>query len=503
MSLLFQEPKSTVSPPSETDSRTTLGARVFQNTAAILTGRILSILFSAGAAILLTRYLGSEKLGQLGAIYAYLALFSWLAIFGLDAVLVREISREREEASSILHTGFVLSAICSVATTVLALLFAGVGGYGGHLRPLLAIAAIEILVGPFRLPGVILQVDLKQWYSAGINVFRQGLWLAIVAALVIFKAPLAYVIWGRVVTAIFEAVLLWIYGRRLLASTHTFLPDRARTFVRHCFPIAFTSLLAMIYLRIDQVMLHKMTTDSILGQYVAAVKFSELFELLPSALMSSLAPILSLAVVQELRFRNYLDRSFRYFMVLSAGLCVCVTLGARLIVLTLYGKQFLPAAPLLAVLIWSEVAIFFATVVVNALIASNLQRFLPLPTLLGAVLNIGLNLILIPRFAALGSAWATVASYTLGWMVCLVFFKQTRGLMWQGLRFAFPVSAMALFSVGASSLLPVHEIFRLFTGLVLFGAGIGITRIVRRDDLMYFWTALVRSFPLAGSTGSR
>lgn len=492
-----------MSPPPKIDSRTQLGSRVFLNTAAILTGRFLSIAFSAGAAMLLARYLGSEKLGQFGAIYAYLALFSWLATFGLDAVLVREISREREEASSILHTGVVLSAIFSVATTVLALLLAGVGGYGGHLRVLLAIAAIEILVGPFRLPSVILQVDLKQWYSAGINVFRQGLWLAIVAVLVIFKASLSYIILGRVVTAISEAALLWTYARRLLPSTHSFLPDRARTFVRYSFPIAFTSLLAMIYLRIDQVMLHNMTTDSILGQYVAAVKVSELFEMLPAALMSSLAPILSLTVTQEFQFRSYVDRSFRYFMVISAGLCVCVTLAARLIVWTLYGHQFLPSAHLLAVLIWSEVAVFFATVVVNVLIASNLQRYLPLPTLLGAVLNIGLNLILIPRFAAVGSAWATVASYTAGWMVCLVFFKQTRGLVWQGLRFALPVGAMALLAVGTSSLLPIQEIFRVITGLVLFGAGIGITRIITSDDLTYLWTGLARSFPLAGSRDSQ
>ena len=98
----------------------------------------------------------------------------------------------------------------------------------------------------------------------------------------------------------------------------------------HSFPIAFSSLLAMIYMRIDQVMLHKMTTDSILGQYVAAVRVSELFEMLPTALMFTLAPILAVSVVDPKKFRSYIDRTFRYFMVLAAGLCVVMTVGAPL-----------------------------------------------------------------------------------------------------------------------------------------------------------------------------
>ena len=49
--------------------------RVLQNTAALLGGRALSIVLAGGASIILARYLGSEKLGEFGAIYAYATLF--------------------------------------------------------------------------------------------------------------------------------------------------------------------------------------------------------------------------------------------------------------------------------------------------------------------------------------------------------------------------------------------------------------------------------------------
>ena len=82
-----------------------------------------------------------------------------------------------------------------------------------------------------------------------------------------------------------------------------------------------------------------------------------------------------------------------------------------MVVHVLYGNQYLPAGPLLAILIWSEIGVFFAAVVINIMIAKNQQSLLPVPTLVGAAVNVALNLVLIPRYAATGAAWATVISH--------------------------------------------------------------------------------------------
>jgi PST family polysaccharide transporter len=225
-----------------------------------------------------------------------------------------------------------------------------------------------------------------------------------------------------------------------------------------------------------------MTTDSILGQYVAAVRVSELFEMLPTALMFTLAPVLAVSVVDPEKFRGYVDRTFRYFMVLAAGLCVVMTVGAPIVVRVLYGKQFLPAAPLLAVLIWSEIAVFFAAVVANVMVARNQQNLLPIPTLAGAAINIGLNLVLIPRYAAMGSAWATLISYTLAWMAVLLFLKETRSVTWQGLRFALPIAALALVAIASASLVSSYLVRFLIASSVFAGA-IWMMDYIRKSDV--------------------
>src|SRR5258708_19585060 len=88
---------------------TSVGARVFQNTIVQLGGRGFSLLLSAAASILLARYLGQERMGEYGALYAYLGLYSFLATFCLEPILAREVSRRRSEATMIFHTGSMVA----------------------------------------------------------------------------------------------------------------------------------------------------------------------------------------------------------------------------------------------------------------------------------------------------------------------------------------------------------------------------------------------------------
>src|SRR5262249_41268629 len=153
-----------------------------------------------------------------------------------------------------------------------------------------------------------------------------------------------------------------------------------------------SALLAGIYLRIDQVMLHRMATDRDLGWYAAAVKISELFELLPAALLASFFPVLVVAATNRVLFERYVDRIFLMLLSTAGLLCTCLWVGSEWIIQLVYGRQFGPSAHMLAILIWSEIAVFFGSAVVNILLALNLQGFLIYPTLGGAVMNVVLNL---------------------------------------------------------------------------------------------------------------
>jgi len=464
----------------------TVGDRIFQNTFTLIAGGGVALLLSGVASILLARYLGNEQLGKYGALYAYLSLYGWLATFGLESILAREASKHREQAGGILLTGVLISTCFSLAATAFALILAPRFGYRGGLRLLLILAAMDqLILSPLRLPGIVFRVDLRQWYGVGIGLVRQGLWLVVLVLLAFLKASLTWVILGRLLCSAFEVALILIatHLRGFLSRPWQFLPSQAKEYVSYGFPIAVSALAVGIYHRIDQVMLHNMAGDTILGGYVAAVNVTELFGLLPVALMGSLFPILSQFASRDDRFDHYLKLSYRSMMAVVFGACAIVSPLAAPIIRLLYGPKFSSAAPLLAVVIWSEVPVFFGVVISNGLIAKNLQRYLPFSTCVGAIVNIVLNIFMIPRWGALGAAWATNISYSLAAILLFLAFPPTRPMAWVGVRISIRpfLLALPIALVFLGSPLPVFV--KLPVIAVGYGLGAWMMGIVQRSEI--------------------
>src|ERR1700730_6634619 len=122
--------------------KTAPATRIFQNIVTLIGGQGLNLVLSAAATILLARYLGTARLGEFGALYAYLGLYGWLSTFGLDSILARQVAQDRARAGSILLTGVCVSSLFAFGTAAIALLLAPLFGYSGSLRGLLIFASV-------------------------------------------------------------------------------------------------------------------------------------------------------------------------------------------------------------------------------------------------------------------------------------------------------------------------------------------------------------------------
>jgi O-antigen/teichoic acid export membrane protein len=474
-----------------------LGPLIFRNVLTLIGGQGLNLALSGAATILLARYLGATQLGEFGGLYAYLGLYGWLTTFGLDTILARQVAQNRGQAGSILLTGVCLSAGLAVVATVIALVLAPTFGYSVLLRPLLVFASVDILLlTPLRMPGIVFQVDLRQWYGVGINLVRQFVWLLALILLAAEHASLLWIIVGRSFCAVLEVALIFVAIRRksFLAGPWRVLSSEAKAYLSFGFPVAMSTLAVGIYHRIDQVMLHNMASDQVLGNYVASVRLTELVSLFPIAVMTSMFPILAQSAGKEALFRQYLRLSFRSLMAIVFGVCVFVTLFSGSIVRMAYGAKFAPAAPLLAVLIWSEVPVFFGVVMSNGLVAANLQNYLPLSTGVGAAVNIVLNLYAIPRWGAAGSAWATNISYTLAAILLFLAFRPTRSMAWLGLHVLVPPCLLALFVTAALKTIPLPGFPAFVAALAMSGLGAWLLGIVRKSDLEQLVRLITNNF---------
>ena len=479
-----------ISPPIAPPARGA-GSRVVRNASAVLAGRGLSLLLAGLASIVLARYLGAEKLGEFTAVYAYLTLFAWLSGSALTPAVVREVSQNRDQRGSIVQTGVLVASAFACGTFVIAVAVAPFVHFGGSLWPLVAIGSLEVfLLTPAILRGAIFQAELRQWYSSGSNLIRQILWLGLILWLFHLGAPLIYVVAGRLLAAAAEASLTWKLSRQFLAPPHQFLKPMANKLVRQGSVLAASALAASVYMRIDQVMLHWMTSDHVVGEYAVGVRVSELFEALPAAFISSLFPLLCAYALDRERFERYLAIGYRYMSLTAAAICVVITVAARPLVVLLYGANFSAAAKPLSILIWSEIAVFFGSVLTNGLLAKGREGYIIVAAMAGALANVVLNLYCIPRWQATGASWATVIAYSVSWFIALIPFGSIRDLLWPGLRTSVPIITTAVgISIGAR-FLGINTWMQLLAAIAAFALLAMLFGFVRRADLEILKNAL-------------
>jgi O-antigen/teichoic acid export membrane protein len=297
------------------------------------------------------------------------------------------------------------------------------------------------------------------------------------------------VILGRLGAAAVEAGLNFWKAQKFLGAQRKFLSPMARRLLHAGFVVSIVTIASTIYLRIDQVMLHSMAGDFVLGHYAAAVRVSELFEALPAAFGSALFPLLCISLTDAPRFRRNLDIGFRYMILAGAGLSVACCVGARPIMHLYGGAKYADSAPLLAVLVWSEIPIFFASTFSNGLMAAGLQKLAIWPAVSGAVVNIGLNLYLIPRWGALGASWATVIAYWLCWSIVFIPIRASREMFIIGLRLLVPITALALVVSGLAFLIPGSDWLRFGVGTAAFALLACLFGFARKQDLEFLRAA--------------
>jgi O-antigen/teichoic acid export membrane protein len=242
-----------------------------------------------------------------------------------------------------------------------------------------------------------------------------------------------------------------------------------------------------------------MSSDLILGGYVAAVNLSEIFSLFPVSLMDAIFPVLSRSARNEEDFERYLRFSYRALMALVFGVCAVAVPLSKPLTRLVFGAKYGASAPIFAALIWSEAAIFFGVVLKMGLIARNLQRYLAVSTVVGAIINIVLNLFWIPRYGALGATWATNISYAVASIFIYFIFRPTRKFAWLGLRISLPAFALSLVVSGVLTLSPLPLLLNLVLGIMLYVTGALLIGVIRRDELERLWRLMGSYLPSAHS----
>jgi O-antigen/teichoic acid export membrane protein len=377
--------------------------------------KALLMLIGFTTMLCLARVMGPNNFGSLNYLLAIIALIAPIVSLGLQSIVVRELINLPGEKDKIISTvigfrtmGAVLGAfICLVFAfldkslsdvDVLSLYILAIGSVFNGLNELELWFQAKVaasIVAKMRTLVLTLFSVLKV-----VVVFNTDSVMAMATVFAIEQLVLGlgfltmyYIDSGKLKISQFD----WSYGVALLKQSIW---------------LVLSGVAAVVYLKIDQVMLGQMVGRESVGVYAVAVRVSEVWYFFATAIVISVFPsLLSLRQKDLGKYYSRLQTICDLLLVSALMVAICVTLLAPLVIPVLFGEAYRDSALLLSIHVWAGAFVFMRALVSKWLIAEHLLKFSLISHGLGSVINITANYLLIPSFGGVGAAYATVLSY--------------------------------------------------------------------------------------------
>ncbi len=401
------------------------------NTSWLVVEKIVTMILALIISVLMARSLGPENFGIITYIIALFTLISPLSALGLNAIVTKELVLDMPSSNRIMST---------------AIFYRVLGGF-------LTLIAVFIVLNS----GVLTQVKDYEWaviLLAVVNVFRAlnviDFWfqakviskyiavtrLIVVCVFTVIKCILAYY---DLSIDIFLKVIIFEYFFISIAfyAIYHYKSGRFSIFdidfsyglslLKKSIWLILSGVASVIYLKIDQVMLAEMVSTSETGIYAVASRLSEVWYFFATILVSSYFPsLLKLKQTSQFDYLKKLQKLNDALFVCALLIAIFMYLFGELLIITLFGNEYAAAGIILAIHIWASIFVYMRALLSKWLIAENLFSFSLLTQGIGALVNVALNLYLIPLWGSVGAAVATVISYACAGYLSLFLLPVTR-----------------------------------------------------------------------------
>lgn len=411
--------------------------RYLQNISWLLFEKVFTFFVAMVVSIYVARYLQPEQFGLLSYAISFAGILSVLTV-SFDQVIVRELARYPEKKDLLLGTSFAIKLAVSV------LIFAVIGillRYMDNSRLannlILIIAAAELFKA-FDVVGCYYQAQVLSKQVVKIQVITNFVASLIKIALVFTGAPLVLFAWVVPLGAIFNAAgFIYIYRRGngpLRAWRYS--KHAAFLFLKESWPLAIFGLALSTQTRIDQIMLGKLMSVYEVGQYSVAVKLLEILGFIPMILSNTFTPPITKArALGEGLYHERLVNLYRLMFASFLFFAVPIFLVGDDVVRMLYGGEYKTAGFLFSLfaarLFFMHLGMAKSIFILN----EGLFRYSLLTAIVGAALNIAINIVLIPKYGSIGAFMAMLISFTVSFFMD-VFFPRMRmnlGLILHGI----------------------------------------------------------------------
>ncbi len=399
--------------------------RIVRRYGVLLTGALLGKAIALVSAAMLGRYLGSAGFGVYGTAITILGFVLIGANAGLDSIGTREVVKKPDRMAPLIYK--VRKIRLAVAILVGALSFGLVWALKGPMD----IATPLVLAGltlALREDWVLIALGADRAVVQA-SLVREGVYLLLVTTVVASTRSVAAAAWSYLAADFTWAVLTRTLARWQRRTSGDGTAPGALTLLRQGWPIAFMGFMSITYNKIDTPLLAWLRGPSEAGAYYAA--YTVVF-----GALALIAPFTRVVLPEMVRTSaagsgGALRAAVRLCLlgaVVGAGLSIVIVSVPAWILGRLYGPTFLAGAGALGVLGWLLVFNFPSSILLQKLVADGRQNTLAVAGATAAAVNLGMNLLLIPKMGMQGAAFATIGSEFTLLLVPVVAYARDRAI---------------------------------------------------------------------------
>ncbi len=473
---------------------------VVNNTIISLAGQGVTWISTLMLTIAYGHFLGEVKFGELYFATSYILLIASPLEFSFNQQIIRDVSQEPEKALSYFSNTLILKLILWLVLYVLALTAVHLLGYTPEEQLLVAICGLTLLSTAISSIVRSLHYSFEHVLHPVIaTIIEKGISALVGFVLLKYGAGVQVMVivllGGSIAGAVWQTI--WLF--RLIGFSFTLDFALMRKLVQAGIPFLVYGMLLVIYGRIDTFLLSLMTSAEVVGWYGASYRLFDTLLFLPALIVNPIMyPIFSkYSNTSEEGLKQAIEKCTNFLLFFAIPMTTGLIVIAPNIIGFLYQRpEYVHSILSLQMLAPGIIFLYLNTVLTSIIICIKQEKKIMIMALIALVFNLGLNLLLIPRYQHVATALVTTLTEILLFGLAMIFIPR-RLLPWRSLilglkaTFASVVMAAALLALRTLNanlleLLPVAIIAYFGTALLI--------RTIPQEDLRSLLNVFQRKF---------
>lgn len=388
--------------------------RVLLNILAQFVTNLLVVLSSFVITALIGRAWGPESLGEYAFVTSFVLLFTFLSVWSLDQLFVRELARRPERIEASIATGGLIALAFSLVTFLLVVLVAQSLRKPTYIVHSIALAALWLVLGGWtNLLRSVFYAKERMHVGTVVLLIEKCFALALAVPYIMREDGLVGLFLILVASRIVSLVIIgYTYWRKIGPIRLRYDAAMSRYLLRESAPFALNFALTPLYIHVDSLLLSFLWGDQELGYFRAASAIILQLPIVATAFNSALLPRFSQRKDQT-GVHTGAQLSFRYMSMFGFPLAVGLFTLAEPIISVIYSAAFEPSVVCLQILAFMLPSGFVNATLGMLLTAGGYQSKRTRAVVMVTAFKLITAAVLIFYFGRIGASLATTISVIL------------------------------------------------------------------------------------------